>query len=131
MKHLLIIIALVTVQAKAQETSKIYFLRSTGYNWGGAFKAFIDEKMVCNVQNKRYSIHEVKPGEHKVAVQFAGKEYKGNDDPIVINVEAGKSYYVQMVIKQKFATRDLYCQEVTESTAKTLMKGLKEDGNCF
>lgn len=128
----MIIIAFVAVQARAQETgAKIYFLRSTGYNWGGAFKAFIDGKMVCNVQNKRYSIHEVKPGEHKVAVQFAGKEYKGNDDPIVINVEAGKSYYVQMVIKQKFAGRDLYCQEVTESTAKTLMKELKQDENCF
>lgn len=132
MKHLMIIVALIATQARAQETTgRIYFLRSTGYNWGGAFKAFIDGKMVCNVQNKKFSVHEVKPGEHRFAVQFTGNEYTTKDEPVVINVEAGKSYYVQMAIKQKFAGRDLYCQEVTEGTAKTLMKELKEDSNCF
>lgn len=132
-QHLLFALAIVSVStfAQSQDTGKIYFIRSTGYNWGGAYKAFIDEKMVCNVQNKRYSIHEVKTGEHRVAVQFAGKEYKANDEPVIIKVEAGKSYFVEMAIRRGFAKSDLYCQEVTEGTAKTLMKGLKEDESCF
>jgi|NOAtaT_7_FD_contig_41_5820784_length_1423_multi_2_in_0_out_0_1 hypothetical protein len=133
MKHTLLALALVALAtgAMAQEKAKIYFIRSTGYNWGGAYKAFIDEKLVCNIQNKRYSIHEVEPGEHRVSVQFSGKQHKGNDEPIVITVEAGKKYYVEMAIKRKFATSDLYCQEVTESTAKNLMKECKEDETCF
>ncbi len=131
MKRFLILLFCLASMAVQAQTGKIYFIRSTGYNWGGAYKAFIDQKMVCNVQNKRYSVHEVQPGEHKVAVQFAGKQYKGNDEPITINVEAGKTYYVEMAIKRKLMSSDLYCQEVTEGTAKTLMKECKEDETCF
>ena len=128
---MLAVVAIATL-SKAQESGKIYFLRSTGFTGSAtSFKAFIDKQIVCKVSNKSYSEHEVKPGEHQVDVQFSGKEYKGNDAAIIINVEAGKSYYVQMVIKTKFTKNDLYCQEVTESTAKVMMKELEKDANCF
>lgn len=116
--------------AMAQEKAKIYFLRSTGFSGSAtSFKCFIDKKIVCNLNNKRYSLHEVDSGRHQVDVQFSGKEYKQNDEPVFIDVEPGKTYYVQLTLKAKFIS-DLLCQEITQNTAKVMMKELKED-NCF
>ena len=134
MKHILILIfALVALasSAKAQEKAKIYFIRSTGYiGSAGKFKCFIDKKITCLLNNKRYSVHEVDTGKHQVDVQFSGKEYKGNDEPVFVEVEAGKSYYVQLTLKTGLLKNNVLCQEITKNSATVMMKDLKED-NCF
>lgn len=117
--------------AMAQEKAKIYFIRSTGYQGSaGKFKCFIDQKIVCKLNNKRFSIHEVEAGKRQVNVQFGGTQYKGNDEAVFIDVEAGKSYYVQMTLKSGFLKNNLLCQEITENSAKVMMKDLEQD-DCF
>lgn len=127
-------IALLSISSQvtlAQETGKVYFLRSTGFQGSAAaFTAFIDGELACKLNNKKYSIHEVTPGEHKFTVQFAGKKSKEKAEPIVIDVEAGKTYYIQMVFQTGAFVNNLYCQEVTESSADTIMPTLKEDTKC-
>lgn len=118
--------------AKAQESAKVYFIRSTGFQGSAvAFTAFIDQQLVCKLNNKKYSIHELSPGEHVFTVQFAGKTAKEKAEPIKINVEAGKTYYVQMVFQTGYLKNNLYCQEVTESSAKTVLTNCVEDTKCL
>lgn len=113
------------------ETGKVYFIRGKGHNGSAtSFKAFMDDSLVCKLNNKSYSIHIVKAGEHKFTVQFAGTVAKERAEAIKINVEAGKTYYIQMIIQPGFAVNNLYCQEVTENSAKTVLLNLKEDTNC-
>lgn len=112
--------------------ANIYFIRSTGFNGSlAAFTAFIDKQLVCKLNNKKYSIHQVDPGEHIFTVQFAGKQSKDKAEPISINVEAGKTYYVQMVFQTGLLVNNLYCQEVTELSAKSVMSALSLDNDCI
>ncbi len=117
--------------SQGERTSTVYFIRSTGFSGSAtSFKAFIDDNFVCNLNNKRYSIHEIEPGEHKFTVQFAGKKSKKKAEPIMIEMEAGKTYYVQMIFQTGLIKNNLYCQEVTKSSADAMIKDLKEDTKC-
>ena len=114
------------------QTAKVYFLRSTDFAGSAAgFTAFIDDQLACKLNNKRYSIHEVSPGKHKFTVQFGGKKSKKKAEPILIEMEAGKTYYVQMLFQTGIIKNNLYCQEVTKSSADAVMPDLKEDKKCL
>jgi len=116
----------------ASEKAKVYFIRSTGFAGSlSAFTAFIDKKLVCKLNNKKYSIHEVDPGDHTFTVQFAGKSAKKRAEPISINLEGGKTYYIQMIFQTGAFKNNLYCQEVTENSAKTIMDQCEQDTKCF
>ncbi len=127
MKTITTILAILftTVGAYAQ-TGKIYFIAK---EYAG--NAFIDTKMTCHVNRKQYSIHDVAPGKHQVDIQAGGTQYKANDEPFYISVEAGKSYYVRISMTRGFMTADLICEEITENTAMVLMKDMKQDTDCF
>lgn len=113
-------------------TGKVYFVRSTGFQGSAAaFTAFIDKQLVCKLNNKKYSIHEVPTGEHTFTVQFAGKSAKEKAEPITINIEEGKTYYIQMIFQSGFVKNNLYCQEVTENSIKPVLAECKEDTDCL
>jgi hypothetical protein len=95
------------------------------------FTAFIDDSLVCKLNNKRFSVHTVSPGTHKFTVQFAGKKSKDKAEPISIDIEAGKTYYVQMIFQSGFFANNLYCQEVTASSARAILPQLKQDTKCL
>ncbi|MBC5862987.1 DUF2846 domain-containing protein [Flavobacterium turcicum] len=124
------------VGAAAQETStsetgKIYFLRSTGFQGSAvAFKTFIDGEFVCKLNNKKYSIHEVPVGKHECSVQFGGKVSKEKAEKFVIDVQPGKTVYVQIVFESGILINNVYCEEVTENTATSKMQNMKEDTEC-
>ncbi len=112
------------------QNAKVYFLRSTGFQGSAqGFTTFIDDKVVCKLNNKRYSLHEVPSGTHNFSVQFAGKNSKEKAERVEIEMEAGKTYYIQLIFQTGLLKNNLYCQEVTKSSAKTMMDKLKED-NC-
>lgn len=114
------------------ETATVYFLRSTGFNGSAAgFTAFIDDTLVCKLNNKRFSVHTIQPGTHKFTVQFAGKKSKDKAEPINITAEAGKTYYIQMIFQPGAFVNNLYCQEVTENSAKAILPKLKQDTKCL
>ena len=111
--------------------AKIYFIRDTGFNGSATgFKTFIDDKFACRLNNKKYSIHEVNPGKHYVSVQFSGKKSKESAEKLEINTESGKIYYIQIMFKTGFFANDTYCSEITENTAKPILKILEQDNDC-
>lgn len=124
-----------TSEVYNQETktnnAKIYFIRDTGFNGSATgFKTFIDDKFACRLNNKKYSIHEVSPGKHYVSVQFSGKKSKESAEKLEINTESGKIYYIQIMFKTGFFANDTYCSEITENTAKPILKILEQDNDC-
>jgi len=121
-----------TAQAFSQSnTGKVYFIRSTGFaGSAGPFTTFIDDKLVCKLNNKRYSIHEVSAGEHSFSVQFTGSKSKEKAERITIDVEAGKTYYIQLIFQAGMLKNNVYCQEVTASSAKTVLSACEEDKKC-
>jgi Protein of unknown function (DUF2846) len=135
MKKLLSLLLLcsIVLSAEAQadstrQTATVYFMRSTGFTGSAqGFTVFIDDNVVCKLNNKRYSVHQVAPGTHRFSVQFAGKNAKDKAERIEISTEAGKTYYIQLIFQSGLLKNNLYCQEVTESSAKTILGNLKED----
>jgi len=116
----------------SMQMGKVYFLRSTGFSGSAqGFTVFIDDIEVCKLNNKKFSIHDVPAGNHRFSVQFAGKKSKEKAERIEINVEAGKTYYIQLIFQTGFVKNNLYCQEVTENSAKTMMDKLSEDVKCL
>ncbi|HUQ97133.1 MAG TPA: DUF2846 domain-containing protein [Chitinophagaceae bacterium] len=114
------------------ETANVIFMRSTGYaGSAAAFTTFIDDKLVCRLNNKRFSTHTIAAGEHIFSVQFAGKGAKEKAERININAEGGKTYYIQLVFQPGLLVNNIYCQEVTENSAKTMLPKLKEDVKCL
>ena len=94
------------------------------------FSAFVDDTLKCKLNNKRYSIHDIIPGEHTITVRFYGKKSNATAEPLKMNFEPGKTYYVQMVYQTKLLTENLYPQEVTENSAKMILSECKLDGDC-
>ena len=128
---LFFITLLCSTQTFAQQNAKLYFIRTTGFNGSAVpFTAFVDDTLKCRLNNKRYSIHEISPGIHTISIQFAGKKSKSKAEKITIEMEAGKTYYVQMIFQAGLFVNNLYCQEVTENSAKTILINLKEDNDC-
>ena len=121
------------ITASAQDKyARVYFIRLTGFQGSAtAFTAFIDQQLVCKLNNKKYSVHQVEAGEHNFSVQFAGKQSKAKAEQIQINVEAGKTYYIQMIFQSGMVKNNLYCQEVTENSAKTILVNCVEDTKCL
>ena len=119
------------ISENVTQKSKIYFIRDTGFNGSAsAFKVFIDDNFVCKLNNKKYSIHEVSSEKHYVSVQFSGTKSKESAVKLEITTEAGKDYYVQIMLKTGLLVNDTYCIEVTESTAKSAMINLSLDNDC-
>jgi hypothetical protein len=118
-----------TAQEKEKiETGKIYFLRATGFAlWNAPFKTFIDGKLVCKLYNNEYSIHDIAEGTHECSVQFHGSKSKEKTEKFKITILRGKLTYVQLSIKVGFVISKVYCEEITENTAKEKIIKMKEN----
>ena len=123
--------ALTATKAQSNEAT-VYFMRYTGFQGAAiSFNTFIDGQLACKLNNRSFSSHKIAPGKHTFAVQFAGKQAKEKAELINIDAEGGKTYYIQLIIQNGFATDNLFCQEVTESSAQTILPKLKEDKKCL
>src|SRR5450759_1402780 len=61
------------------QKGKVYFMRSDGFQApAAAFTVFIDGTLLCRLNNKRFSIHAVKPGTHNFSSQFLGPKSRVN-----------------------------------------------------
>ncbi len=111
----------------------VYFIRGKGNSGSAtAFSALIDDELVCKLNNRRYSMHQVTPGNHQFKAQFGGKKGKEKAEIAEIEVEAGKTYYIQMTMQMSFWVNDLTPVEITRNTALRLVKDdeIKLDRDC-
>jgi hypothetical protein len=140
--HLVFIFLLVPVFAQSQDLQEndpnaeyglVYFLRGKGHAGSAtAFSALIDNVRVCKLNNRRYSVHKVEPGEHEFKAQFGGKKGKKKAEVAIIEIEPGQTYYLQMVMQASFWVNDVTAQEITRNSALRLLEDdkIKLDPNC-
>ena len=113
------------------ENGTVFLMRSSGYSGSaGTFSVFMDDILVCRVMNNCYSVHLIAPGEHKFSVRFSGKNPKNAAEKLEINIEAGKKYFIQLTLEVGAFNANVYCQEITESSARQLFKRLKLADSC-
>jgi hypothetical protein len=109
------------------QNGKVYFIRSEGIQApAAAFSLFIDQKMVGKLNNKRFSMHDVNPGKHVFSTQFAGKKSNEKAEKIEMQIEDGKSYYVQVKFQHGLFKNKLHFKEIKEADAKKMMPALRE-----
>jgi hypothetical protein len=114
---------------------RVYFFqcrKSTAMKLGPGNSVFMDKKLICQLQNKRFSLQEIELGEHTFSFQPNGKELekKFEDQSITINVESGKTYYIELFTISHFITADYFCQEVPENTFIKITKKYIQNKDC-
>lgn len=118
-------------QTDSSKLSTIYFLRWTGDPGSiEAFNTFIDSSLACRINNKRYSIHTVPSGLHRLQVRFDGRSPRKRISTLDIDMEPGKTYYINVEIRHLSFGYDISLTEVTYNSAKRWLPFLKEDLKC-
>ena len=140
MKKLLLILTVIfisnsisaqTAMPSSEGNAKVYFLRSDGFPPVLAtYNVFLDEALVCKVGNKRFSIHNVTPGSHVITSQIIGSKPGKKADRDKKEMEAGKTYYIQLHYKHGIFSNKLKTKEISEEAAKKIMAISKENKNC-
>lgn len=129
--HILTIVLAFTISLSfAQETATVYIARKglwTGT--AGAVKIFNDGKIICELKNNSFSVHQVPTGSRSFHAQWYGKSSAdpAKKNETEVELEAGKEYYFQLVKQEQGVWSYIHVQEVTASTWKKLKEKLKED----
>jgi hypothetical protein len=119
-------------QSESKQMGKICFLRSTGLvGFYAHFKTYIDGNLVCKLDNKKYSIHEVCAGNHECYVIFGGSKFNEKAEKCKIKVESDKITYVQFFLENGSLSFRIYGEEITEDKAKEKIKKMKEETKCL
>lgn len=120
-----------SAQTDSSGMSKIFIIRATGHT--GALvnlRAMIDDQIFCKIKNNRFAVAWVKPGIHKFYVTSWDGPSKREKLALEIPMEAGKTYYLRMVLKQRFFETQAYFEEITLNSAEPLLAKYKEDKEC-
>lgn len=116
------------IQLEEEKKGEIIFIRDTGImGWAISFRTFLDKKLASKINNKRFTKHTVKAGEHEFSTQYYGKKHKRKTLSSKINVEAGKTHYVLLVQKMGFWVNELHAVEITADSAQFWLEKVKED----
>ncbi len=96
------------------------------------FKTFIDDVGVCRLKNRHYSAHKLSPGEHTFKAQFGGKKAKKKAEIVLIDIEAGGTYYINLVVHTNYWWSDVTPREITRNSALRLFRDdeIKLDPDC-
>jgi hypothetical protein len=114
-------------------TAKIFLIREGMYEGAAAAcSIFKDGELLCKLNNKRYSIHDVAPGKYTFHTQWGGnKPNKQTIGDITVTIEEGKTYYIKFNSVSKAFNGYIGLIEVTENTFKTIEPNLKLDDKCL
>jgi len=120
-----------TPSSKAIDTTamaKIYVIRSTGHVGSAVnLRVVVDGVNKCKVRNNRYAVVFVEPGTHQFNATSWDKPGTPEKFALKMPVEAGRTYYMTMQIKQKFMGIEIYLEDVTYNTAAPMLSKYKQD----
>ena len=121
---------MVMAQTDSSQLAKIYVIRSTGFGQSVVnFRLLVNNEIRCKIKNEHYSVFYLSPGTYVFNVTsftVGKKERLGLELP----VEAGNTYYLNMVQRSKVLQTDLFVEEITRNSAEQLLVKYKEDKKC-
>lgn len=119
------------IQADLLDTTrmaKIYVIRSTGHVASAVnLRVVVDDQMKCKVRNNRFAVLFVEPGTHSFNATSWDKPGTPEKSALKMPVEAGKTYYMSVHLKQKFMGIDIWLEEITVNTANPMLAKYKRD----
>lgn len=108
--------------------AKIVVIRSTGHVASLVnLRVLVDEAPYCKVKNNRYSVFYVQLGTHMFYATSWDKPAAKDKFALSLPTEAGKTYYLSMRIKTRFASTEFFLEEITLNSAGPLMEKYKKD----
>jgi hypothetical protein len=108
--------------------AKIFVIRSTGHVGSAVnLRVLVNDVNFCKIKNNRYAMFYVNPGVH--IFNATSWDKPGTDAKFALNVpvEAGKTYYMSMKMKQKFFGIEITLEEITYNTAAPMLEKYKRD----
>src|SRR5687768_14031023 len=121
-----------TTAVRSQPLMDVYFLRETGtVSTLLGYEIFCDDRSICKLNNHKYTIYRVPEGKHTFSVQYFGRTAKSKSEKLVMNIEEGKTYYVEVTQNSKVYDPYTYCRVMPEDVAKELLPKLTRDTNCY
>lgn len=114
------------------KTGQVYLIRATGFTGAAVnYRLYIDDKLVCKLKNKSFSIHDVGTGEHTVSVSSGGISNGKKSMPLKITVAEGKVNYISIVSTESGYVNKLTCQEITQNSADPLLAKATQNKECL
>lgn len=108
--------------------AKIYVVRSTGHTASAInLRVVVDDVIYCKIKNNRYAVFWVEPGVHRFNATSWDKSGTPEKFALKMPVEAGKSYYMSMRLKQKLVSTEIFLEEITYNSAAPLLEKYKPD----
>lgn len=108
----------------------MYLIRRTGVSGSiDGYSIFMDGERICVLNNKRYTVHQVSPGNHSFNIRFNGKEDKERKEHLDITVESGREYYINVEQRSGF-TNKVSLQELAASSGKRALEEVTRDDSC-
>jgi hypothetical protein len=122
----------VSISAFSQtKTGQVYLIRVTGYTGSSInYRFYLDDKLVCKLGNKSFSIHDVSVGEHTISVSSGGISTGKKSTPLKFTVAEGKANYISVVSTEAGYANKITCQEITQSSADPLLAKGKQVKDC-
>lgn len=142
MKHILFFVILLTALKLSAQTdtasAKVCFMRLPMVNAKSTLDLFVnqpavtvDEKKICQLNEKRYTIKSFPVGVHEFNMQVPlGKNSINKVKPVTLELEAGRTYYIQLFYLYNGKWDNSYCKVLSEERAMMMMDDLKEDKSC-
>jgi hypothetical protein len=128
---LLLLTASTSVFSQAS-TGKVYLIRVTGYTGSAVnYRFYIDDRLVCKMKNKTFSVQDLSLGDHTISVVSGGLSNGKKSAPLKINVSADKTNYITVSSTQSGYVNKITCQEITKNSAEPLLAKAKQKQDCL
>jgi hypothetical protein len=113
------------------KTGQVYLIRVTGYTGSAVnYRFYLDDKLVCKMGNKSFSIHDISVGAHTISVSSGGISTGKKSTPLKFTVVEGKVNYVSVVSTEAGYSNKITCQEITQISAEPLLAKGKQVKDC-
>ncbi len=120
-----------TVGFSQEQPSALYLMRSTGKTAAEySFSTFVNDTLVCKLNNLMFAVHPVSPGHKTILVQYGGSNPKEKAVHASLTVEPGRIYFFKIGVQQRFGGCDIVCTQLLPADARNLLKTLKADSKC-
>jgi hypothetical protein len=111
--------------------ARIYVIRATGITGSAVnMRIWVDSVVYCKIKNNRYAIIYVTPGAHNFYANTWDASKPNEKLALKMEVEAGKTYYMSMRMRERFFENQMFVEEVTYNTAAPLLQKYKRDEKC-